>query len=58
MFLQIVLVLALSQNVYPNTLPFYNPRHHEMVRKETSDVHVDVQLGVHVDIHERKESQV
>jgi len=42
MILQIVFVFMLSQNVFSNTLLFYNPRHHgSLTRKATDD-----QLGV------------
>ena len=64
-FLEIVLVFAFSGSALSKLPPFYNPKHHEMVIKEASDVKVDVDIvskdfgvGVHVDVENTIESRV
>ena len=63
--LEIVLVFTFSGSVLSKLTPFYNPKHHEMVIKEASDVNVDVNIvskdvgvGVHVDVENNKEYRV
>ena len=65
MFLQAGLVFMLSQSVFTNTLPFYNPRHHGVLVPEANDVQLgvdvktsDVEVGVHVEFKTLKETQV
>jgi len=62
--LEIVLVFSFSGIALSKIPPFYNPKHHEMVIKEASDVKVDfdivskdIGVGVHVDVENIKESQ-
>ena len=64
-FLEILLVLTSSGSTLSKLPSFYNPKHHEMVIKEASDVKVDVDIvskdigvGVHVDVENIKESRV
>ena len=64
-FLEIVLVLTFAIGALSKLPSFYNPKHHEMVIKEASDVKVDIDIvskdvgvGVHVDVENIKESRV
>ena len=65
MLLQIVFVFMLSQNIFSNTLPFYNSIHHaSLTRKATNaqlgvDVKTsDVAEGVHVEAKNLIQTQV
>ena len=64
-FLEIVLVFAFSRSALSKLPSFYNPKHHEMVIKEATDVKVDVDIvskdvgvDVHVGVENIKESRV
>jgi len=64
MLLQLVFVFMLSQNVFSNTLPFYNQRHHGRLTRKATDPQLDVDVktsdvavGVHVDAKNLLESQ-
>ena len=65
MLLQLGFVFMLAQNVFSNTLPFYNPRHHGSLTRKATDAQLDtdvktsdVAAGAHLEVKNLIESQV
>ena len=65
MHLQIVFVFMLSQNVFSNSLPFYNPMHHGSLTRKTTNARLDddvktsdVAVGAHVEVKNLIETKV